>query len=72
VPIQTDYSDLYDALAFFSGTPDGLPGHDDLAQKIGAQAHTFTAEQWRPEDMQVYVGLQDFIRSPKSHHQCFT
>ncbi|QRW27592.1 glycosyltransferase family 90 protein [Rhizoctonia solani] len=55
VPVQTDYSDLYDALAFFIGTPDGLPGHDDLAEKIGAQAHRFTVEQWRPEDMQVYI-----------------
>ncbi|KDN42124.1 hypothetical protein RSAG8_06982, partial [Rhizoctonia solani AG-8 WAC10335] len=55
VPIQVDYSDLYDTVAFFSGTPDGLPGHDDLAEKIGAQAHRFAAEQWRTEDMQVYV-----------------
>ncbi|CAE6516718.1 unnamed protein product [Rhizoctonia solani] len=55
VPIQTDYSDLYDTLAFFAGTPDGLPGHDDLAKKIGSQAHKFTTEQWRPEDMQVYI-----------------
>ncbi|CAE6452587.1 unnamed protein product [Rhizoctonia solani] len=55
VPIQVDYSDLYDTLAFFSGTPDGLPGYDHLAEKIGAQGHTFTAEQWRPEDMQVYI-----------------
>ncbi|KAH7341008.1 hypothetical protein B0J17DRAFT_653701 [Rhizoctonia solani] len=55
VPIQVDYSDLYDTLAFFAGTPDGLLGHDHLAEKIGAQAHTFTVEQWRPEDMQVYI-----------------
>ncbi|KAG8714285.1 F-actin-capping protein subunit alpha [Ceratobasidium sp. 423] len=55
VPIQSDYSDLYDTLAFFVGTPDGLPGHNDLAGKIGARAHKFTAKQWRPEDMQVYI-----------------
>jgi hypothetical protein len=58
VPIQIDYSDLYDTLAFFSGTPDGIPGHDKLAEKIGSHGHEFTANHWRVEDMQVYVSTR--------------
>ena len=33
VPIKVDYSDMYDVLAFFIGTPDGQGGHDSLAEK---------------------------------------
>ena len=57
IPIQTDYSDLYDALAFFMGAPNGISGHDAIAEKIGAQAREFSVRHWRFEDMQVYVSL---------------
>ncbi|KAF8593064.1 hypothetical protein BDV93DRAFT_461866, partial [Ceratobasidium sp. AG-I] len=55
VPIQTDYSDLYDSLAFFMGAPGGTSGHDAIAEKIGAHAREFSVRHWRFEDMQVYV-----------------
>lgn len=58
VPIQTDYSDLHDSLAFFMGAPDGPAGHDELAEKIGMHSHEFAAQHWRREDMQVYVGVK--------------
>lgn len=35
VPIKVDYSDLYDAMTFFRGGPDGKNGHDELGKKIG-------------------------------------
>ncbi|SGZ30568.1 BQ5605_C048g12411 [Microbotryum silenes-dioicae] len=37
VPIKVDYSDLYDALTFFRGAPDGTGAHDELGKKIGLQ-----------------------------------
>ncbi|KAG8779306.1 F-actin-capping protein subunit beta [Ceratobasidium sp. 428] len=57
IPIQTDYSDLYDTLAFFMGAPgpDQTPAHDDMAENIAAHAREFSVKYWRPEDMQVYV-----------------
>ena len=49
-------------MAFFVGPPsntegevDGTRGHDHLAQKIGENAAQFVREQWRWEDIQVYV-----------------
>ncbi|QRW00673.1 DNA topoisomerase 1 [Ceratobasidium sp. AG-Ba] len=55
IPIQTDYSDLYDSIAFFAGIPGGPPGQDKLAESIGAHGHEFAVRYWRWEDMQVYV-----------------
>ncbi|QRW11843.1 glycosyltransferase family 90 protein [Ceratobasidium sp. AG-Ba] len=60
VPLQTDYSDLYDTLAFFMGAPDSdqtAPAHDDLAQKIAAHAREFSVRYWRWQDMQVYASI---------------
>ena len=54
-PIKVDYSDLYDTMAFFSGYPNGHPGHDNLAEKIAANGVRFTREYWRWQDMQSYV-----------------
>ncbi|KEP45774.1 hypothetical protein V565_242480 [Rhizoctonia solani 123E] len=34
VPIQVDYSDLYDTFAFFFGTLNELPGRGDILPKI--------------------------------------
>lgn len=54
-PVKVDYSDLYDTMAFFAGYPNGVPGHDDLAERIAANGVRFTREHWRWEDMQAYV-----------------
>ncbi|KAM0753092.1 hypothetical protein T439DRAFT_286471 [Meredithblackwellia eburnea MCA 4105] len=37
IPVKVDYSDLYDILTFFRGTPDGKGNHDALAAKIGTE-----------------------------------
>ena len=55
IPIQVDYSDLYDALAFFSGDIDGLDAHDDLARKIATAGRQWTERYWRREDMVAYM-----------------
>ncbi|KAF8495321.1 hypothetical protein JB92DRAFT_3146989 [Gautieria morchelliformis] len=68
IPVQQDYSDVYNVMAFFAGPPasgavadhqglriDASRGHDDLAQKIGENAERFARTQWRWEDMQVYT-----------------
>jgi hypothetical protein len=54
-PIKVDYTDLFDTMAFFAGWPDGTPGHDDLAEKIGMNARRFITDHWRWEDAQAYV-----------------
>ncbi|TRM65688.1 glycosyltransferase family 90 protein [Schizophyllum amplum] len=48
VPVQMDYSDLYDALVFFRGDEDG----------IAVQGRKWSKDYWRLEDLQAY-----FIRS---------
>lgn len=56
VPVQIDYSDLYDTMSFFVGPPDAKgAGNDDLAKEIAANAKKFTTELWRWEDMQAYM-----------------
>jgi hypothetical protein len=53
--MQLDYSDLYNIMSFFVGSPDGRPGRDDLAQQIAEQGKQFAEDHWRWEDMQAYV-----------------
>lgn len=56
VPIQMDYSGLYNTMTFFAGSPDGSsPGHDKLAEKISQNSVRFVKENWRWEDMQAYM-----------------
>lgn len=51
-----DYSDLYNIMSFFAGSPDGISqGHDKLAEKISQNGMQFVKEHWRWEDMQAYV-----------------
>nr|WVH01970.1 glycosyl transferase family 90 protein [Naematelia aurantialba] len=58
VPVKLDYSDMYDILAFFNGSPDGsVAGRDDLAKEIALNGWKFTQERWRMEDMQSYMFL---------------
>ncbi|KAF8610284.1 hypothetical protein BDV93DRAFT_550119 [Ceratobasidium sp. AG-I] len=74
VPIQTDYSDLYDSLAFFMGAPGGPAGHDELAEKIGMHSHEFATQHWRREDMQVYVYrlLLEYARAISEDREAMT
>ncbi|KAG2036385.1 glycosyl transferase family 90-domain-containing protein [Suillus americanus] len=55
IPIQIDYSDLYDALLFFRGDPSGHGAHEDLAMKIAGRAREWSLEFWRKEDMVAYL-----------------
>ncbi|BEJ14964.1 hypothetical protein CspHIS471_0407310 [Cutaneotrichosporon sp. HIS471] len=61
IPIQADYSDLYDVLAFFigparqDGTIDHEHGHDYLGKKIGKAGQDFALQHWRWVDMQAYM-----------------
>ncbi|GAA5996512.1 uncharacterized protein JCM10292_003018 [Rhodotorula paludigena] len=55
VPIKVDYSDVYDVMAFFVGTPDGQGGHDSLAEKIGEAGRQWARDFWRFEDMAAYM-----------------
>lgn len=51
VPIKVDYSDLYDVMTFFVGTPDGRGSHDAIASKLAAQGKEWARTHWRKEDM---------------------
>lgn len=62
VPVQVDYSDLYNIMSFFSGPPshngsqmirDG--GNDELAKAIAEAGRQFGEEHWRWVDMQGYM-----------------
>ncbi|KAL0957963.1 hypothetical protein HGRIS_000143 [Hohenbuehelia grisea] len=54
VPIQVDYSDLYDALVFFRGGLYGEGSHPALAAKIAAAGREWSLTYWRKEDMTAY------------------
>jgi hypothetical protein len=51
VPVKIDYTDLYDILAFFIGTPDGKNGHDEIARTIAMAGKEWARDHWRKEDM---------------------
>ena len=55
VPIKVDYSDLYDVMTFFVGTPDGKGSHDEIAAKLARQGKAWAAEHWRPDDMASFM-----------------
>lgn len=55
VPVKVDYSDLYDIMTFFHGTPEGKGSHDDLAQKIGLAGKNWARDHWRKQDMAAYM-----------------
>ncbi|KAF8582177.1 glycosyltransferase family 90 protein [Ramaria rubella] len=56
IPIQSDYSDVYNIMAFFLGDPaTGQGGHDEMAEKISLHASDFARKYWRWEDMQAYL-----------------
>lgn len=55
IPVQIDYSDLYDTLTFFRGNLDGEDAHEDMAKKIGEAGKAWSLEFWRREDMTAYM-----------------
>ncbi len=55
VPIKIDYSDLYDVMAFFIGTPDGQGGHDSIAERIAENGRVWAQTYWRRVDMAAYM-----------------
>ncbi|KZV84062.1 hypothetical protein EXIGLDRAFT_727684 [Exidia glandulosa HHB12029] len=55
VPFKMDYSDLYDVMAFFRGTPDGKGAHDDLAEKIATAGREWAERYWRQDDVIAYM-----------------
>ncbi|KAK0449629.1 glycosyl transferase family 90-domain-containing protein [Desarmillaria tabescens] len=54
VPIQVDYSDLWDALVFFHGDLKGDNDREDLARKIASAGRNWSRTFWRKEDMTAY------------------
>ncbi|KAF8970401.1 glycosyl transferase family 90-domain-containing protein [Flammula alnicola] len=54
VPVQVDYSDLYDAYVFFRGGLYGEGNHDKMAQKIALAGREWSKGYWRKEDMTAY------------------
>ena len=54
VPVQVDYSDLYDAYTFFRGGLYGEGNHDVLAEKIAVAGRAWSKAFWRKEDMTAY------------------
>lgn len=53
VPLKSDYTDIYDTLAFFRGTPDHPGGFDDVAKALARNGKCFVKKMWRKEDLQV-------------------
>ncbi|WVF68121.1 hypothetical protein IAT40_002884 [Kwoniella sp. CBS 6097] len=56
VPIQMDYSDLYDAMVFFQGDPHSHShGEPALARDIARAGQEWSKTSWRKEDMVAYM-----------------
>ncbi|KAH7096655.1 hypothetical protein BKA62DRAFT_492198 [Auriculariales sp. MPI-PUGE-AT-0066] len=56
VPVKVDYSDLYDALVFFRGLPDGsVAGQDQLGERIAMAGRDWVERFWRHEDITAYT-----------------
>lgn len=59
IPLQVDYADIWDVLAFFRGSPkDGAHGHDDLAREIGRQGREFARTHMRYADIEAFTFRQ--------------
>nr|ODN77252.1 hypothetical protein L203_06332 [Cryptococcus depauperatus CBS 7841] len=55
VPVQMDYSDLYDTLAFFEGDLYHTGGETLLARTIAEEGKEWSKAYWRKEDMTAYM-----------------
>jgi hypothetical protein len=51
VPVKIDYSDVYDIMTYFVGTPDGRGSHDSVAERLGQQGKDWARTHWRFADM---------------------
>ncbi|KAK9897476.1 glycosyltransferase family 90 protein [Cystobasidium minutum MCA 4210] len=58
IPLQVDYSDIYDVMAFFRGGPNGENGHDHLAREIAMAGKAWAKEHMRWEDIEAYTFRQ--------------
>ncbi|ODO03427.1 hypothetical protein L198_02274 [Cryptococcus wingfieldii CBS 7118] len=55
VPVKMDYSDFFDIISYFEGSPSGdIYGNDDQAKVIAQHALDFVNEKWREEDMRSF------------------
>ncbi|THH07412.1 hypothetical protein EW145_g3402 [Phellinidium pouzarii] len=55
VPVQVDYSDLYDNLVFFGGDLSGEGAHDEMAKTIANAGRDWVSRYWREEDVTAYM-----------------
>jgi hypothetical protein len=55
IPIQVDYSDLYDTFVFFRGDLKGEGNHDQMAKKIALEGKKWVETFWRNEDATAYM-----------------
>ncbi|GFZ52387.1 hypothetical protein JCM24511_10160 [Saitozyma sp. JCM 24511] len=55
VPIQLDYSDLYDVIAFFRGDITDQGGESALAKEIAEAGKAWARANWRQADMTAYM-----------------
>ncbi|WRT69345.1 uncharacterized protein IL334_006329 [Kwoniella shivajii] len=55
VPIKMDFSDLYDAVAFFRPSSTNPAAEDALAEKIASAGRQWALTHWRREDMTAYM-----------------
>lgn len=58
IPLQVDYSDIYDVMAFFRGGPSGENAHDDLAYEIAMAGKSWAKKYMRWEDIEAYTFRQ--------------
>jgi hypothetical protein len=58
IPVQVDYSDLWDVLAFFRGGPKGEGAHDDLGKEIAVAGKDWARNYFRYEDMEAFTFRQ--------------
>ncbi|KAM0748929.1 hypothetical protein T439DRAFT_290975 [Meredithblackwellia eburnea MCA 4105] len=54
IPMQVDYSDMWDILAFFRGDVEGRGAHDDLAQEIAKAGQDFVRRCYRWQDLEAF------------------
>ncbi|KAI5481828.1 capsular associated protein, glycosyltransferase family 90 protein [Pseudohyphozyma bogoriensis] len=54
IPMQVDYSDMWDIMAFFRGGVDGEGAHDDWGKEIAEAGKEWVMECYRWEDLEAY------------------
>jgi hypothetical protein len=77
VPIQLDFSDLYDSLVFFRGDAQGRGAHDADAARIAREGTEWSKRFWRKEDLTAYnfrlmleyARLMAYNREEASYHE---